>query len=130
MEMRELLRDELTRRRRRFAGYSLRAFAAHLGVHHSTLLRITRPGHRLTPAMARRLGRRLQLDDEEIASVCLGEDMRVVCRAVCGEEFRPNTRSIAIRCGIPIDRVNIAIQQLLSGGILEMMTRDQWRIAE
>jgi hypothetical protein len=122
----ELLREELARRRAANRCYSLRAFARHLRVDHATLSQTMRGRRRLTPRAVGRLGARLGLSRAAIDAICAATNDGVVLAFVGHPSFRPDSRWIAIRLGLPLDDVNMSLQRLLRGGALLMQSRDRW----
>lgn len=126
--MRDILQRELDRRRRNNSRYSLRAFAARLGIDHSTLSQILRGRRRLTTPAIRALGRKLRLTTEEIGLCCAVENDAAVLAVIAHPSFRPDSRWIATMAGIRVDEVNISLQRLLYRGALVMQARDLWRI--
>ena len=128
MTFRQILATELARRRTRSPRYSLRAFARDLGVDHATLSQILRRRRNLTPQMVRLLGRRLGLKPAEIAEACEQQNAETVIRLVASPAFRPDSRWIATRTGLPLDAVNCALQRLIYHGQLVMEAVDRWTV--
>jgi hypothetical protein len=126
MDLKARLAAEMSRRRARHPRYSLRAFARGAGLAHSTLVRLLREDARLTPASARRLGRRLGLSTPEIADACRAENDRRILALVGRSDFRADSRWLAVRAGLPLDDVNIALQRLLAGRRLVMRGPASW----
>ena len=126
MDLRALLEEEFRRRRERNPKYSLRAFARSMRSHHSTLSRILKRRRRLTAPMTRTLGRRLGLSSADIEEACVHESERTVLDLVDHPRFLPDSCWLAMAAGIPLDRVNIALQSLLRTGRLTMATRSRW----
>jgi DNA-binding transcriptional regulator YdaS (Cro superfamily) len=126
MRFRDLLRDELDRRRARNRRYSLRSFARFLGVDHSTLSQIIRGRRRLTPRTIGPMGERLGLAANVLRECAAGENDAVVLRVVTRASFRPDVRWIAVRTGLTIDDINISLHRLLHGRALAMVSRDSW----
>jgi len=148
------LQREFEARRRLNPRYSLRAFARFLGTDHATLRQILQ-GTRGVPqrsvlAWAKGLG----MSTEEAAvyreasglpeAAALARQERVLHRTaeaasiidepvhwqivqLCrSAEFRPDTRWIADRAGVSIDRVNMALTRLLRLGLLRIQDVRQW----
>ena len=78
---RHRLQAELARRCADNPRYSLRAFAAHLDVDHSSLSQILRDRRRLTEESIRRFGKRLGLDDVEVARYVSNQERIEIRRA-------------------------------------------------
>ena len=108
MRFRDLLASEFERRCQQNPRYSLRGFARAMGVHHSTLSRL--------------------LSGDRVQALIAGEDIELVIRAVERPTFRPQSRWLASVSGIPVDRVNIALQTLLRRRQLRMLTTAQWSV--
>lgn len=126
MNLREALHTELTARRRRNARYSLRAFARFLGTDHATLSQILRGRRSLSPRMAARLGRRLGLSPAAVAESRQQQVAESVLRLVRTKSFRPNSRWIATRTGLPLDAVNSALDHLIRHGDLVLESAARW----
>lgn len=126
MDFRALLHREFERRRARNPRYSLRAFARHLGTQHSSITRIVRERRRLTPDRVRALGMRLGLTAAEIHAACLYEQVQLVASLVARPGFRPDARWIAVRTGLSIDDVNVAIHLLVHARRLTMASATTW----
>ena len=56
------------------------------------------------------------------------EDAAAILHAVSTPSFRPDSRWLASVCGISIDRINIALQELLRTGRLRMPSANQWLV--
>jgi hypothetical protein len=128
MDLRAHLLRELDRRRARNPRYSLRAFARQLGTDHTALARLLHSHRRLTPARARSLGARLGLAPAEIDEACRIEGARLLAALVARPDFRPDSRWIATRTGLPVDDVNIALQRLLHARRLHMVSTTAWTV--
>jgi len=124
---RSVLQTELDRRRLANRRYSLRAFAAFLGVDHSTLSQLLRGKRRLTARNVRALGGKLRLSASAIAEHCACEHEAAVLGAVERAGFRPDSRWLATMAGIPVDEVNATLQRLLRKRKLRM-GRERWHI--
>lgn len=117
-------------RQQRNPRYSLRAFARDLWTDHATLSQILRGRRRLSARMAMAFGRRLGIEDSVLTDVGVRQNAVAITRLVRSREFRPNSRWIAIRTGIPLDAVNAALTHLLSNGILVMRSAQNWAVAK
>lgn len=126
MDFRILLHGEFERRRARNPRYSLRAFARQLATDHSAISRILKDGRRLTPTRVRALGERLGLTVAEINAACLHEQMQLVALLVSRPGFRPDARWIAMRTGMSIDDVNVALHLLVHTHRLTMTSAFTW----
>jgi hypothetical protein len=76
--------------------------------------------------MVRFLGHRLQIPKAVIVEACVEQDSKAVLRLICSPVFRPNSRWIATRTGIPLDGVNTALHWLLYKGEITMTSPEQW----
>jgi len=126
MAFRDVLQREFDRRRAANRRYSLRAFACALAIDHSTLSQILRGQRRLTSRTLRALGARLGLSANEIAAHCAAENETAILGAVPRDDFRADTRWLAVVLGVPIDEVNVALQALLRRRML-VMGGAQWQ---
>jgi len=122
-----VLQAEFDRRHVANRRYSLRAFAAFLHIHHSTLSQFLRGKRRLTARTVRALGRTLRLTTWAIAEHCACEHEAAVLAAVERAGFRPDSRWLASMAGIPVDDVNATLQRLLRKQKLRM-ERERWHI--
>jgi plasmid maintenance system antidote protein VapI len=130
MRFRDAVAAEFERRRKQNPRYSLRAFARGMCVHHSTLSRLlagTQPVHSHTIGT---LGARMGLSARQIQSFAAHEDIAAVIRRIERSTFRPDSRWLATRCGISVDRINIALQRLLRCGRLRMISADEWLVVD
>ncbi len=151
---RGFLQAELARRCARNPRYSLRSFARHLGVDHSTLSQILRGKRPLTARAIEAYGQRLAVSPDQVRAYVareqrFGSTEMTTLREVqqlthdtanlIGDwyhyaileltrlrEFRPDTRWIARVLGISPDQVNIALQRLLRLKLLDMKSRNRW----
>ncbi|MBI1853189.1 MAG: TIGR02147 family protein [Planctomycetes bacterium] len=149
-----LLQAELARRCAANVQYSLRAFAMHLDVDHSTLSQILRGKRALTEKTIESLGNHLGLDRATIERYVANERRFATTPAVVDgeileltrdavnlvsdwyhwailelvrlDDFRPDSRWIAQVLGITVDEVNLALSRLLHLGLLEMVDRTHW----
>ena len=126
MTFREVIASELRRRQERNGRYSLRRFAAQLGVHHATISRLLRGTRPIPERTVRAAGSRLGLSAAQLDALVLAEHEAAVLLAIGQPAFRPASRWLATVSGLPVDRVNIAIQSLLRTGRLRMVARDRW----
>lgn len=110
MTLRIALRSEFEERKRRNRRFSLRAFARRLGTDHATLSQWMRGRRRLTPAVARRIARRLELSEEMRATLVLETS---ILRMVRRGRFERDARVIARFLNVSSDAVNVALQRLL-----------------
>ncbi len=152
---RQLLQSELARRCAANPQYSLRAFAMHLEIDHSTLSQMIRGKRALTAAAIERLGGKLGLSSDAIAAWIAREKtalsagaggprerevMELTRDAVSLvtdwwhyaileltrlESFRADSRWVARVLGIEVDDVNRALSALLHVGLMEMRA-DRW----
>jgi transcriptional regulator with XRE-family HTH domain len=116
VDFREALLAELRQRHLRNARYSLRAFARDLGSDHATLSQLLRGRHHFSPRTIARRGRRLGLSGAFLGEALLHESAQAILRLLRRPSFRPNSRWIPTRTGIPLDRVNAANQLARKSG--------------
>ncbi|MCI0389292.1 MAG: DUF4423 domain-containing protein [Acidobacteria bacterium] len=148
------LQAELARRCSSNAQYSLRSFALHLGINHSTLSQLLRGKRPLTPRTIEKLGLRLGLERAEIEAFVAYETLsntspsvvsnqirqlandaarllsdavhRTILELTQLEDFKPDSRWIARVLNLPVDEVNIALTRLIRLGLLEMTSHNRW----
>src|SRR5579872_389778 len=141
MLFRERIGLDLEARRSKNARYSLRAFAAFLGIDHSTLSQILDGRRRIPVRHVRGWAKKLGIESEEAAAYVAAEQVPDADRArreeqlrhwtaeaisiargrvhfeivkLCREPgFRYDSRSIASRTGTTVDEVNMALSRLL-----------------
>lgn len=128
MRFREQLAAEFERRRQQNPRYSLRGFARALGVHHATLSRLLSGSGPVQARTISALGERIGLTTAACAALVEREDTAAILWAVQRPTFRPDCRALASVCGLPIDRVNIALQALLRDGRVRMPAVNRWSI--
>lgn len=126
MELKQTLAAEFAQRRGRNVRYSLRAFARDLGTDHATLSQVMRGRRVLSPRMAQKFGRRLQLPESDILEACEQHNAEAILRLGQTSAFRPNSRWIATRTGLPLDGVNAALARLIHERRLVMQTKHKW----
>jgi transcriptional regulator with XRE-family HTH domain len=129
MRFTEIVVSEFARRRRQNSRYSLRGFARSLGIHHATLSRLLACRRPVASHTIRTIGPRLGLSSEEIESLVAIEDAEFVIEGIRRPSFRPDSRWLATRSGISIDRVNIALHRLIYQRQLRMESRDRWTVS-
>jgi transcriptional regulator with XRE-family HTH domain len=146
------LQSELARRCARNAQYSLRAFAMHLGVDHSTLSQWLRGRRPISARSIETIGATLGLPHETIGryvdhagrdpdgaappalDALAGETVDLVAEwyhfAILEltriESFQADSRWIARVLDISVDEVNVALQRLIRLDLLEMSASDRW----
>lgn len=128
MDLRQTLTVEFDQRRKRNARYSLRAYARDLGTDHATLSQLLRGRRVLSPRLVRQFGRKLHLSAVDIADACEQHHADAILRLARLASFRPNSRWIATRTGLPLDAVNAALARLLHQRQLVMSSADRWTI--
>jgi transcriptional regulator with XRE-family HTH domain len=128
VRFRDVLARELDRRRGRNPRYSLRRFAVRLGVHHATLSRVLRGTKPIAERTVRALGGRIGISAAELEMLVETENAALVLLVIGRPAFRPSSRWLATVAGISVDRVNIALQELLRTGSLNMVARDRWTV--
>ena len=128
MDLRQTLTTEFERRRQRNARYSLRAYARDLGTDHATLSQLLRGRRTLSPRLVHQFGRCLHLSEADIADTCEQHHADAILRLARLASFRPNSRWIATRTGLPLDAVNAALARLLHQRQLVMQSATRWTI--
>ena len=144
-----LLQSELARRCGRNPNYSLRAFAMHLSVDHSTLSQWLRGRRPIAARSIEAIGAFLGLAPDAIKAyvdhAARGEPAHgmwyltpdtmslvaewyhfAILELTRLESFRPDSRWIARVLGISVDEVNVAIQRLIRLDLLEMEASTRW----
>jgi plasmid maintenance system antidote protein VapI len=146
------LQSELAERCANNQQYSLRSFALHLGIDHSTLSQLLRGKRKLTDAAIQKLGAALKLGPDEVlfylayhqrwpvADPGLDEATRLtrdaaemiadwyhyaILELTRLESFRADSSWVARVLGISTDEVNIALVRLCHLGLLTM-DGDRW----
>jgi transcriptional regulator with XRE-family HTH domain len=130
VSFREILQEELIRRRARNPRYSLRAFARALALDHSSLSQLLRGRRRVTTRAIRRLGALLRLPAYDIERHCADENAAALLKVVGTDLFRADSRRLASVLGITIDEVNMSLQRLLRLGALRMTAADRWEVLD
>jgi transcriptional regulator with XRE-family HTH domain len=142
------LQSELARRCARNAQYSLRAFALHLAVDHSTLSQWLRGRRPITARAIEEIGGRLGLSEDAIRryvenagrgipepeGLLSGETAALIAdwhhfailEITRLAEFRADSRWIARVLDLSVDEVNLALQRLIRLDLLEMAAPDRW----
>ena len=128
VRFRDVVAREFERRCQQNPRYSLRGFARAMGVHHATLSRLLTGAQPIRSETIATLGPRIGLPAARVRALIAGEDIELVIRAVERPTFRPQSRWLASIAGIPVDRVNIALQTLLRRRQLKMLTTTQWSV--
>ena len=127
-----MLHAEFERRRRTNRRFSLRAFAAVLGLDSSTVSQILRGRRRLSARMTEAVCTRLALPARE-QDALVGEArtraherriLRQVARAGFVARSRPLARSLRLRT----DDVNAALARLLREGRVQMLSTTHWAV--
>ena len=129
MRFTEILVNELARRRRQNSRYSMRGFARALGIHHATLSRLIAGRRPVSAQTIRAIGPRLGLPAGDIESLVALEDTEFVIHTIKQPDFRPDSRWLATRAGISIDRINIALHRLIYQRQLRMESPDRWTVS-
>ena len=128
MRFTEILINELARRRQN-SRYSLRGFARTLGIHHATLSRLLAVRRPVRAQTIRAIAPRLGLGPGDIESLVAFEDTAFVIHSIKQPGFRPDSRWLATRAGISIDRINIALHRLIHQRQLRMESPDRWTVS-
>jgi hypothetical protein len=109
MDFRQMVSSEFQRQRTN-PRYSLRSSVRTLGTDHSTLSQILRGKRNLSPMMVRRFGKRLGISLRTVDDACLRQQADAILRLARTPHFSNHSRWIAARTGIPLDVVNMAIE--------------------
>jgi transcriptional regulator with XRE-family HTH domain len=144
------LQSELARRCARNAQYSLRAFAMHVGVDHSTLSQWLRGRRAITARSIETTGATLGLQPDAIqryiehagrddgpaaaADILTGDTFSIIAdwyhfailELTRLDEFRCDSRWIARVLDVSVDEVNLAVQRMIRLGLLDMESADRW----
>jgi len=144
------LQSELARRCARNAQYSLRAFALHLDVDHSTLSQWLRGRRPITARSIETIGAKLSLSAEAIqtyaehagrddgagvtADILTGDTVSVIAdwyhfailELTRLDGFLCDSRWIARVLDISVDEVNLAVQRMIRLGLLDMESAARW----
>lgn len=157
LSFRAHLQSELGHRCAANAQYSLRAFAQHLSVDHSTLSQVLRGKRALSSKAIESMGGKLKLPRSEIDRFVAYEQLvtartgefrelqQLACDTLClisdashyriveltrTNEFQPDSRWLARVLDLSVDEVNVVITRLLRLGLMEMEDRTRWRAYE
>jgi hypothetical protein len=148
------LQQELNARRERNPRYSLRSFAAFLGIDHSSLSQILRARRPIPSTTVRTAAKKLGMDREEIAAYVAAEHvpspakaeredqlrhwtaeaMSIATEPVHWEllrlsrtnDFRADSRWIAQQIGVSVDEVNVALSRMLRLHLLAVSAQGKW----
>lgn len=101
-----------------------------MGVHHATVSRLLGGTHPIHERTIRTLGPRLGLSSSQIAAMVSLEDVAAVVSGITRPSFRPDSRWLASVTGISVDRVNLALEGLLRGGLLRMPSAREWQLTQ
>ncbi|MGE0440210.1 MAG: hypothetical protein AB7L66_11435 [Gemmatimonadales bacterium] len=126
MDLVALLRTTFAQRVSVNPRYSHRAFAQSLALHHSTLLRLLAGSRSLSSGRIAAIARRLGLPDADARALVEGEHARKVLAATRANGFRPDSRHLASRTGLPLDDVNRALHWLIYHRRLRLTGRGTW----
>jgi len=157
-DFRSFLQDELIRRIEANPRYSLRAFAALLGLESSFLSKLLRAERKVTQKTIARVGQNLGLSPAKIASFSadnakgqgLPEATALDYRQIAQDHFhvlsewyhfailelsrvkgfQPLPRWIATRLGISPAEVSVAIERLVRLNYLQIDERGAWKLSE
>lgn len=146
ISFRRFLREELIRRCEKNNGYSLRAFARHLGINHATLSSIMAGKRALTRSTIIKLGNSLKLTQEQLTNflnfygshdnqVALTEHQNLaldvftaisdwyhdaILELIHIKNFKPDIRWISKSLGITTTEVRSAVERLVRLELLEI----------
>lgn len=126
MDLRELLRSELSRRKGVNPRYSVRGLAQSFGVSHTVLVRMMSGRTRVSARTIVTVGRALKLTRTQVESALLFERQALVLNCVANSRFRADCRWIASQSGLAVDDVNRTLFALLSSGRIRFRTSTQW----
>ena len=124
------LHAEFIRRRSVNRRYSLRAFAAALGISHSAASRLRRGGQQPSDTTIMRIGRRLNWSASRIASFIVEQRISRLTAAASSREFVADARWLASRTNLSLDDIQLILHDALRTGRLEMTTADSWTVKE
>jgi transcriptional regulator with XRE-family HTH domain len=121
---------QFARRRQANRRYSLRAFARHLRTDHATLSQVIRGRRSVTPRLATQFGARLGWSPAEVAGAVFAEQEARFLRLVEHPTFRADSRWLAARLALPLDRVAILLQRALRRRSLTLSSANRWLVVE
>jgi plasmid maintenance system antidote protein VapI len=107
IRLRTILESEFARRRNLNPRYSLRAFAQSVDMEHSTLSQLLRGKRSMTWMSIGRIASRMRWTGAAVLRLS-------------AQENRFDSRSIALRLGVSVDEVNIALTDLCLFGLLQL----------
>ena len=129
MNLRDRLRDELSKRQRRNPRYSMRALARAIGVGHTVVSRVLAGKARITPRIIRDVARGLGASEHEIMELLHAEREKLIVTCAAEPGFRGNCRWIACKSGLSIDDVNRTLFTLITTGQVRLIAADRWCLA-
>lgn len=116
-----LVAAELRRRQQLNPRFSLRRFARRLGVSHSTVSRLCRGRCRPSSSTLRILASALGLADVVARDEAAAGAVDRLCTLAARPRFRADVRWIAVRLGLSLDDVQLALHDALRRGRLRMI---------
>jgi plasmid maintenance system antidote protein VapI len=128
VRFREVVAAEFARRQNHNPRYSLRAYARVLRVHHATLSRLLNNARPVPSRTIALIGPRLGLSPSQLQAMIGAEDAAAVILGIQRRSFRPDSRWLASVSGIPVDRVNVALDSLIRGRRLQMRSTTHWSL--
>lgn len=141
-KLRALLREELLKRCRSNARYSMRAFARSLSVEASELSKILNSKRRISVSMFRKLESRMDMRSalkeklvpsqfvelpEEHFTLLSEWSHFAILELISTHNFKGDARWIARRLGLPIEEVKQSIDRLQKCGYLKVSPRGKWQ---
>jgi transcriptional regulator with XRE-family HTH domain len=127
-----MLHAEYERRLLRNRRFSLRAFAALLGMDSSTVSQIMRGRRRLSARMTAAVCARLALSacerDALVGEARTRAHERRIVRQIARTGFVARSRPLARRLRLRTDDVNAALARLLRDGRVRMLSRTRWAV--
>lgn len=130
MNARQELLRQFARRRQTNRRYSLRAFARDLRTDHSTLSQVLRGRRSLTQRLAEQFAGHLGWTSAQVAEALFGEQEARFLRLVASPNFRADSRWLAARLALPVDRVAILLQRTLRRRLLTLSSPNRWLVVE
>ena len=123
-----VLDAEFRRRRSANPRYSLRAFALAVGKSHSALSRLRNGRQRASDATVISIGRRLGWTSARMTALIRDERIARLQDVASSSGFVPDARWIASRANLTLDAVQLALQEAVRSGRLEMNSRNAWTV--
>lgn len=120
------VRAEFERRRAINPSFSLRAFARRLGISHSALSRVCRGRSHASAATLAKLESRLGAHAVSAAESERSQRLARLAALLARPGFTADARWLAVRLGLSLDDVQVAIQDALRAGQMTMVAPGTW----